>query len=179
MSLASQTGPVRLVTFDGDVTLYDDGQSLIPGAPIVQDLLWLLKRNICVGIVTAAGYTDGRRYRDRLHGLLEAIRDDAELTDEQKRNLIVLGGESSYMFQYVGPLGTLGSRRDYHGNKQNSRKPDTNTTFRLDPIQSPTTFSPRSHASPGLWARCWPGPMPMSNHCLTLPNPPSATPSPP
>ncbi|TGZ77438.1 IMP-specific 5-nucleotidase [Ascodesmis nigricans] len=99
MSLATQQGPVKLVTFDGDVTLYDDGQSLLPGSPIIPELIWLLRHDICVGIVTAAGYTDGRRYRDRLHGLLEAIRDDQGLTAEQKGNLIVLGGESSYMFR--------------------------------------------------------------------------------
>jgi IMP and pyridine-specific 5'-nucleotidase len=99
MSLATLDGPTKLITFDGDVTLYDDGQCLVPTNPVIAKILWLLKRGLCIGIVTAAGYTDGARYRERLYGLLESIRDASDLTDEQKRNLIVLGGESSYMFR--------------------------------------------------------------------------------
>ena len=99
MSLASLDGPVKLITFDGDVTLYDDGQCLVPTNPVIAKMVWLLARGLCIGIVTAAGYADGARYRERLFGLLEAIRDSPELTATQKGNLIVLGGESSYMFR--------------------------------------------------------------------------------
>ncbi|KAF8246266.1 IMP-specific 5-nucleotidase [Wilcoxina mikolae CBS 423.85] len=99
MSLASLDGPIKLITFDGDVTLYDDGQCLIPTNPVIEKILWLLERGLCIGIVTAAGYTDGARYKERLWGLLERIRDSERLSDAQKKNLIVLGGESSYMFR--------------------------------------------------------------------------------
>jgi IMP and pyridine-specific 5'-nucleotidase len=99
MSLATLDGPTKLITFDGDVTLYDDGQCLTPTNPVIEKILWLLRRGLCIGIVTAAGYTDGARYKERLYGLLESIRDAEDLTDVQKRNLIVLGGESSYMFR--------------------------------------------------------------------------------
>jgi IMP and pyridine-specific 5'-nucleotidase len=86
------------LTFDGDVTLYNDGQCLVPTNPVIARIIWLLERDLRIGIVTAAGYTDGARYKERLCGLLEMIRDDPRLTDAQKKNLIVLGGESSYMF---------------------------------------------------------------------------------
>jgi len=99
MSLATLDGPTKLITFDGDVTLYDDGQCLVPTNPVIEKIMWLLERDLCIGIVTAAGYADGARYRERLYGLLESIRDSNVLTDSQKRNLIVLGGESSYMFR--------------------------------------------------------------------------------
>jgi IMP and pyridine-specific 5'-nucleotidase len=100
MSLASPDGGhIKLITFDGDVTLYDDGQCLVPANPVIAKMMWLLARGLCIGIVTAAGYADGARYRERLLGLLEAIRDSHELTTAQKSNLIVLGGESSYMFR--------------------------------------------------------------------------------
>jgi len=99
MSLATHSGPAKLITFDGDVTLYDDGQCLIPTNPVIPKILWLLRRGLRIGIVTAAGYTDGSKYYERLSGLLERIRGSAELTEEQKTNLIVLGGESSYMFR--------------------------------------------------------------------------------
>lgn len=113
MSLAALPQPVRLVTFDGDITLYDDGQSLHPSNPVIARILGLMKRGLYVGIVTAAGYTDASRYRERLYGLLEAVRDAAELEDAQRTNLIVMGGESSFMFRacmeapdlLVGPLG--------------------------------------------------------------------------
>lgn len=53
-----------------------------------------------MGIVTAAGYTDGARYQERLYGLLDAIADPSHgLTPKQQMNLIVLGGESSYLYK--------------------------------------------------------------------------------
>jgi IMP and pyridine-specific 5'-nucleotidase len=99
MSLATLNGPLKLVTFDGDLTLYEDGQSLTSENPVIPPIMSLLKRGICVGIVTAAGYTEAVRYYERLHGLLEAIRDSTELSAVQKENLIILGGESSYLFK--------------------------------------------------------------------------------
>lgn len=93
-------GPLKLVTFDGDVTLYDDGESLTPDNPVIPRILRLLQWGTRIGIVTAAGYTDASRYYGRLHGLLEAIRDSKELTPAQKQNLVVLGGESNYLFKF-------------------------------------------------------------------------------
>lgn len=101
MSL-SQQGPLELVTFDGDVTLYEDGQSLRPENPAISRILHLLAQGIKVGIVTAAGYTEGEKYWQRLRGLLEAIR--AQQTSGQLEGrpfqLVVMGGESSYLFAY-------------------------------------------------------------------------------
>jgi hypothetical protein len=54
MSLA-RTGPLELVTFDGDVTLYEDGKSLEPDSPVIPRMLALLRRGIRIGVVTAAG----------------------------------------------------------------------------------------------------------------------------
>ncbi|KAI9782596.1 MAG: IMP 5'-nucleotidase [Geoglossum umbratile] len=93
-------GPLNLVTFDGDVTLYDDGESLTPGNPVIPRILGLLQWGTRIGIVTAAGYTDASRYYGRLHGLLDAIRDSKELTSAQKQNLVVMGGESNYLFKF-------------------------------------------------------------------------------
>lgn len=53
-----------------------------------------------MGIVTAAGYADGARYKERLYGLLDAIADPSHgLDSKQQMNLIVLGGESSYLYK--------------------------------------------------------------------------------
>ena len=97
-------GPMQLITFDGDVTLYDDGKSLLGDSPLVPRLLALLERGVKVGIVTAAGYLEARRYYERLHGLLDAVHASL-LPPELKSNLVVMGGEANYLFKFseTGP----------------------------------------------------------------------------
>lgn len=99
MSLV-RDGPLQLVTFDGDVTLYDDGESLTPDNPAIPRILRLMKCGTRIGIVTAAGYTEAQKYYSRLYGLLEAIHDDGDLEESLKSNLVVMGGESNYLFRY-------------------------------------------------------------------------------
>ncbi|CAK7266907.1 IMP 5'-nucleotidase [Sporothrix epigloea] len=94
------TGALQLVTFDGDLTLYADGQNLEPDSPIIPRILALLRRNIKVGIVTAAGYDAAEKYYERLHGLLDAVHNAADLTEAQKHSLLVVGGEASFVFAY-------------------------------------------------------------------------------
>ncbi|ERF69620.1 hypothetical protein EPUS_03612 [Endocarpon pusillum Z07020] len=94
------TTSLQLLTFDGDVTLYDDGASLLPTNPVIPRLIHFLSRNVRIGIVTAAGYTDASRYHARLHGLLDAIKASPLLTTRQKHNLIVMGGESNFLFVF-------------------------------------------------------------------------------
>lgn len=98
MSLVS-SGPIELVTFDGDVTLYEDGHSLEPESPIIPRIMSLLRSGTKVGIVTAAGYLEAKKYYDRLYGLLDAIQ-ASDLPSIQKESLIVLGGESSYLYKF-------------------------------------------------------------------------------
>lgn len=100
MSLVKEGGP-ELMTFDGDVTLYDDGQSLTDDNPAISRLLRIMRRGVSIGIVTAAGYVESSRYYERLHGLLDAVA-ASDMPDHLKKNLIVLGGESSYLFQFDG-----------------------------------------------------------------------------
>ncbi|EPY53988.1 IMP 5'-nucleotidase [Schizosaccharomyces cryophilus OY26] len=92
---------LEMVSFDGDVTLYEDGQPLLPDNPVISRLVQLLSKDIYVVILTAAGYPSrsGKEYMDRFSGLLQAI-EDTDLTDDQKRRLHVLGGESNYLFEY-------------------------------------------------------------------------------
>lgn len=63
-------------------------------------ILDLMSQNTKIGIVTAAGYTEAEKYYGRLHGLLEAIKASIVLTDAQKQNLVVMGGESNFLFAY-------------------------------------------------------------------------------
>ncbi|KAK2058516.1 IMP-specific 5'-nucleotidase [Colletotrichum caudatum] len=92
--------PLQLATFDGDVTLYDDGESLEPSSPLIPRLLDLLRKDVKIGIVTAAGYTTADRYYDRLHGLLDAIAASEDLTPAQKESIVIMGGEANYLFEY-------------------------------------------------------------------------------
>ena len=95
-----RNGPLQLVTFDGDVTLYDDGQSLLEDNPVISRLLLLLTKGFHVGIVTAAGYTEASRYYERLHGLLDAVKKSVQRGKLKYPKLIVLGGESNYLFVF-------------------------------------------------------------------------------
>ena len=99
MSL-TRGGPIELMTFDGDLTLYDDGESLTDDNPVIPSLISLLQKDTKIGIVTAAGYVEARRYYERLHGLLDAVNASERLTSIQKESLVVMGGEANYLFRY-------------------------------------------------------------------------------
>ncbi|KXH61264.1 IMP-specific 5'-nucleotidase, partial [Colletotrichum salicis] len=58
------------------------------------------RRDIKIGIVTAAGYTTADRYYDRLHGLLDAIAASPDLSPSQKASIVIMGGEANYLFEY-------------------------------------------------------------------------------
>ncbi|KAJ5771416.1 uncharacterized protein N7511_003467 [Penicillium nucicola] len=95
-----RSSEVQLVTFDGDVTLYDDGACLTPDNIVIPRILRLLQRDCKVGIVTAAGYTEAPKYYERLQGLLDAMYESTSLTTAQKQGLVVMGGESNFLFRY-------------------------------------------------------------------------------
>ncbi|KAH8816819.1 IMP-specific 5'-nucleotidase-like protein 1 [Xylogone sp. PMI_703] len=95
-----RSGALELATFDGDVTLYDDGMSLEPTNPVIERIINLMRHGTRIGIVTAAGYTEAERYYGRLHGLLEAVKASTSITPQQKENLIVMGGESNFLFRF-------------------------------------------------------------------------------
>ena len=92
---------MELVTLDGDLTLYDDGQSLMPQSAVIPRILKLIRNGTRIGIVTAAGYTEAHGYYERLHGLLTALH-ASDLPLALKQNLVVIGGESSYCFKFAG-----------------------------------------------------------------------------
>jgi IMP and pyridine-specific 5'-nucleotidase len=95
-----QSGPLELVTFDGDVTLYADGHSLDDDNPVIPRIVDLLTRGTKVAIVTAAGYTDRSKYYGRLHGLLVRLKKAVDIKELVDPELIILGGESSYLFAF-------------------------------------------------------------------------------
>lgn len=99
MSLISG-GRLELATFDGDVTLYDDGDVLRPDNPCIPRILDLLRKGTKIGIVTAAGYTEAEKYYERLFGLLDAIASH-DPSNAWEHHLVVMGGESNFLFTYT------------------------------------------------------------------------------
>lgn len=106
LALTSHADPnsrLKLITFDGDVTLYDDGKNLYKESPLVDCLVELLANDIYVAVVTAAGYpgeAGAKEYHKRLPGLIEVLGTTDQLTNQQKSNFLVMGGESNYLFRY-------------------------------------------------------------------------------
>lgn len=101
---------LKLITFDGDVTLYDDGKSLTADSPLVGNLINLLSKDLFVAVVTAAGYPGHQgafEYHRRLSGLIEALRTSTVLLEKQKSNFLVMGGESNYLFRFMPESGNL------------------------------------------------------------------------
>ena len=82
-----------------DISLPDDGQSLTAENPVIPRILSLLAQGTKVGIVTAAGYTEAKKYYDRLYGLLDAIKAAVAIQQVSNPELIILGGESNFLFQ--------------------------------------------------------------------------------
>jgi len=89
-----------LVTFDGDVTLYDDGESLTPDNPVISRILDLMRNGSRIGIVTAAGYLEAPKYYERLYGLLDAVA-ASDLREQARNRLVVMGGEANFLFTYT------------------------------------------------------------------------------
>lgn len=73
---------------------------MTPDNAVIPRIIRLLQQDIKVGIVTAAGYTEEAKYYERLKGLLDVMHDTPDLTDSQRSGLVVMGGESNYLFRY-------------------------------------------------------------------------------
>ncbi|KAG0359512.1 IMP 5'-nucleotidase [Podila minutissima] len=90
---------LRLITFDGDMTLYDDGTSFTENSPLIPLLIALMRAGLHVAIVTAAGYPgDAVKYEERLAGLLRRF-DMEKLSEKLLERFYVLGGECNYLFR--------------------------------------------------------------------------------
>ncbi|PFH35370.1 putative IMP-specific 5'-nucleotidase 1 [Besnoitia besnoiti] len=102
--LASRS-QLRLITMDGDETLYPDGANFTD-TRIAKKIAALLQRGTKVAVVTAAGYGyEVARYHERLGLLFEYLK-DANLSAEAAGNFYVMGGESNYLMQ-LSPSFTL------------------------------------------------------------------------
>eukprot|EP00879_Flechtneria_rotunda_P011066 GHRR01011562.1.p1 GENE.GHRR01011562.1~~GHRR01011562.1.p1 ORF type:complete len:276 (+),score=73.08 GHRR01011562.1:252-1079(+) len=66
---------LRLITFDADGTLYADGHHIEQDNEMIELFVELMKSNVDVAIVTAAGYPgDASKFENRIQGLLAAFK---------------------------------------------------------------------------------------------------------
>jgi IMP and pyridine-specific 5'-nucleotidase len=90
-------GP-KMITFDGDQTLYSDGSNFDSNPRLANYLYLLLRHGVSVAVVTAAGYEyNAEKYEFRLSGLLDYFK-AKKLTAEECERFYLFGGECNYLF---------------------------------------------------------------------------------
>mmetsp|Transcript_36965 Transcript_36965/g.80525 ORF Transcript_36965/g.80525 Transcript_36965/m.80525 type:complete len:426 (-) Transcript_36965:134-1411(-) len=98
--MAACVPQVKLVTCDGDGTIYTHNQN-IENREIVEPILSVLRLGLHFGLVTAAGYPGkAERYEQRLELLLSAMLEEMNagtLPADVLDRFFVLGGESNYL----------------------------------------------------------------------------------
>lgn len=94
-------GP-SLITFDGDQTLYSDGENFESNPVLASYLYLLLTQGVTVAVVTAAGYEyHTEKYELRLSGLLRYF-EEHKLAPEDCDRFYLMGGECNYLLK-LGP----------------------------------------------------------------------------
>ena len=91
-------GP-KMITFDGDQTLYSDGKNFEDNPCLANYLYLLLKHGVTVAVVTAAGYEyHAEKYEFRLSGLLSYFQEKG-LSEEDCERFYLFGGECNYLLR--------------------------------------------------------------------------------
>lgn len=91
-------GP-KLITFDGDQTLYSDGANFESNRQLAHFLYLLLTHGVTVAVVTAAGYEYiTEKYEYRLSGLLLYFQEKG-LSEKDCQRFYLFGGECNYLLQ--------------------------------------------------------------------------------
>lgn len=90
---------LKLITFDADGTLYADGTHFNQDNAMIAHIISLMRSNVQVAIVTAAGYPgEAHKFETRLAGLLEAFR-ALKLAPEITNRFHIMGGECNYLLR--------------------------------------------------------------------------------
>ncbi|KAG2425106.1 hypothetical protein HXX76_014015 [Chlamydomonas incerta] len=90
---------LKLITFDADGTLYADGAHMEQDNQMIAHIINLMRSNVQVAIVTAAGYPgEPDKFEKRVMGLLEAFR-KLKLSPEVTSRFHIMGGECNYLLR--------------------------------------------------------------------------------
>ncbi|KAI7845135.1 hypothetical protein COHA_001180 [Chlorella ohadii] len=99
----SSAQSLKLITFDADGTLYADGAHIEHDNEMIRHIIALMRSNIHVAIVTAAGYPGApERFEQRVEGLLAAFR-QLNLPQHITDRFHIMGGECNYLLRVAGP----------------------------------------------------------------------------
>jgi len=91
-------GP-KMITLDGDQTLYADGKNFESNPKLALYLELLLRQGVIIAVVTAAGYEyQSDKYHVRLSGLLKFFQ-QRQLPSQYCKNFYLFGGECNYLLQ--------------------------------------------------------------------------------
>jgi IMP and pyridine-specific 5'-nucleotidase len=94
----------KLVTFDADDTIYEDGGTVSSGSPMEEIMYKMLERGLFVALCTAAGYPGNHeRYEERLKGILDGFK-ARNISSEMMSRFMVMGGECNYLLKLVNKL---------------------------------------------------------------------------
>jgi len=104
-------GP-KLITFDGDQTLYSNGSNFESNPELAHNIYLLLLHGVFVAVVTAAGYEYvTEKYEMRLSGLLAYFK-KKKLSEKHCGRFYLFGGECNYLLR-------LGSDYKLHAVQEN------------------------------------------------------------
>jgi len=96
LPLKTFKGP-KMISFDGDQTLYSDGANFDSNPKLATYLYLLLRHGVSVAVVTAAGYEyQTAKYELRLSGLLSFFKAKG-LPKEDCERFYLFGGECNYL----------------------------------------------------------------------------------
>ncbi|CDI77591.1 IMP-specific 5'-nucleotidase 1, related [Eimeria acervulina] len=91
---------LRLLTLDGDETLYADGENFQQPA-MAKLIAQLLKKGVNVAVVTGAGYGyEADKYAARLGCLFDVLKSE-KLNKKECNRFFVMGGESNYLLRFA------------------------------------------------------------------------------
>ena len=106
---------IKLVTFDADGTIYQDGHHIEQDNTMIAEITTLMEAGCHIAIVTAAGYPgETVRFEERVRGLLDHFR-DIHMPREVLSRFHIMGGECNYLLnvdenfrlQFVAPEGWM------------------------------------------------------------------------
>jgi len=96
---------VRLVTFDADGTIYQDGHHIEQDNTMIDEIVSLMMSGVDVAIVTAAGYPgEPKRFEQRVQGLLDTFK-KMRLGRDVTRRFHIMGGECNYLLNVTPAYG--------------------------------------------------------------------------
>ena len=99
----------KMITFDGDQTLYSDGANFEGNPELVNYLYLLLRHGVTLAVVTAAGYEyQTERYEMRLSGLLAYFKSKNLPADDCER-FNLFGGECNFLLKVSHLVGNKSS----------------------------------------------------------------------